>query len=85
MQRKKNEQFQKNGQNNADTKRYRSLTLCSFLLFFFLNVIGQHPFGDVYEREMNIIKGQYNIDLLKDQPEALALVRSMIHTIPEKR
>lgn len=52
---------------------------------FYYMITKQHPFGDIYERELNIIKGKYFIENIKNYPEAYLLIEWMIQTDPNKR
>ncbi|KAK6200067.1 uncharacterized protein RJT21DRAFT_120969 [Scheffersomyces amazonensis] len=59
-------------------------------VFFYILTGGNHPFGDRYLREGNIIKGEYDLSLLNikcpnDKNEAIDLVSSMISANPSKR
>ncbi|ODV86978.1 hypothetical protein CANARDRAFT_196247 [[Candida] arabinofermentans NRRL YB-2248] len=57
-------------------------------VFYYVLTSGAHPFGDRYLREGNIIKGDYNLDLLdslRDRFEAKDLVESMIAMDPNAR
>ncbi|GMF53881.1 unnamed protein product [[Candida] boidinii] len=57
-------------------------------VFYFVLTNGNHPFGDRYLREGNIIKGEYNLDLLGDQfdcYESKDLIGSMIAHDPNLR
>lgn len=47
---------------------------------------GGHPFGNSsYERDANILRGDSFLRPLKDIPEALHLIRDMLHVDPRKR
>ncbi|KAK6456764.1 uncharacterized protein RJT20DRAFT_126815 [Scheffersomyces xylosifermentans] len=59
-------------------------------VFYYILTGGNHPFGDRYMREGNIIKGEYDISLLlqrcpNDKYEATDLIASMIHASPSQR
>jgi serine/threonine-protein kinase/endoribonuclease IRE1 len=58
-------------------------------LFYYILTNGGHPFGDRYLREGNVIKGQYNLDLLDILPEnvfeAKDLISKMISRNPKLR
>lgn len=56
-------------------------------VYYFMLTGGVHPFGDKYMRDGNIIKGEYNIDLIlvkcpHDKYEATDLISSMIEADP---
>ena len=46
---------------------------------------GKHPFGENYERDTNILRGQPNMAPLVHQPEALNLLQAMLHKDPGSR
>jgi serine/threonine-protein kinase/endoribonuclease IRE1 len=59
-------------------------------VYYFMLTGGVHPFGDKYMRDGNIIKGEYNIDLIletcpDDKYEATDLISSMISADPSLR
>jgi serine/threonine-protein kinase/endoribonuclease IRE1 len=58
-------------------------------VFFYVLSQGGHPFGDRYEREINIIHSKHNLDALLSLgdygPEAIDLVSSMITKDPKRR
>lgn len=61
-------------------------------VFYYVLSKGQHPFGDKYIREANIITGEYDLGLLKQTVEyesvaleAIDLVRRMISKNPNER
>lgn len=59
-------------------------------VFFYILTNGNHPFGDRYLREGNIIKGEYDLSLLKfccptDYVEASHLISVMISHNPKLR
>lgn len=59
-------------------------------VFYYILANGNHPFGDRYLREGNIIKGEYDLSLLEcfcpnDYVEASNLISSMIHFNPKMR
>ena len=39
---------------------------------------GEHPFGDIYQRDSNILKGRSNLTHLRQSPEQLNLIHSML-------
>jgi len=43
-------------------------------IFYYVLCNGAHPFGGRYEREANILRGQYNLDALKHSPEVRLVV-----------
>lgn len=58
-------------------------------VFFYILSRGNHPFGDRYMREANIVKGQYNLSQLQELAdhgyEATALIERMLDHDPRKR
>jgi serine/threonine-protein kinase/endoribonuclease IRE1 len=46
---------------------------------------GQHPFGENYERDTNILRGKPSLRLLQEHPEALNLVAAMLGKSPRSR
>ncbi|CAJ0907074.1 6958_t:CDS:2, partial [Entrophospora sp. SA101] len=58
-------------------------------LFYYVLSRGCHPFGDRYSREINILKGVYDLnkldDIEKEGIEARDLIERMIERDPEKR
>ena len=58
-------------------------------VFFYILSRGNHPFGDRYMREANIVKGQYNLDQLQELAdygyEAAALIERMLDQNPRER
>ncbi|KAI5958066.1 IRE1 [Candida theae] len=59
-------------------------------VFFYILTNGQHPFGDRYMREGNIIRGEYDLSILltkcpNDKYESIDLISSLIHANPALR
>jgi serine/threonine-protein kinase/endoribonuclease IRE1 len=58
-------------------------------LFYYVLSQGEHPFGDKFSREVNILKNQYNLDRLEDlgdnATEAKDLIERMISANPKHR
>lgn len=59
-------------------------------VFFYILTAGQHPFGDRYMRELNIIRGESNLEQLEqkcphDYIEANDLISKMISSNPHDR
>ncbi|ESW98881.1 hypothetical protein KL918_001726 [Ogataea parapolymorpha] len=73
----------------SDRRLTRSIDIFSAgCVFYYVLTGGQHPFGDRYSRESNIIKNQYNLDLLdtlEDRYEVRDLIESMIDQDPANR
>jgi len=47
-------------------------------IYYYLSTGGTHPFGDIYQREQNILNGNYNLDLLENDYELKSLITNMI-------
>ncbi|KAJ1409267.1 endoribonuclease/protein kinase IRE1, partial [Ochromonadaceae sp. CCMP2298] len=66
----------------------RTLTVDVFSLgcvFYFAASLGEHPFGEWFEREANIIAGKADLSLVAHDPSALDLVCWMLHPDPLQR
>ena len=55
------------------------------LVYFYVLVPGEHPFGQWFEREANIMTGKSDLTKLDDMPEAADLVRRMLASDPDVR
>lgn len=51
-------------------------------LLFFCITGGQHPFGDHFERDVNITKNQKDLFLVENIPEAVDLITHLLHPNP---
>ncbi|KAF4457046.1 IRE protein kinase [Fusarium austroafricanum] len=78
--------------NTMPRRATRAIDIFSLgLVFFYVLTNGSHPFdcGDRYMREVNIRKGQYNLDLLDSLGdfayEAKDLIASMLEADPKNR
>ncbi|KAH7189673.1 uncharacterized protein B0J16DRAFT_340032 [Fusarium flagelliforme] len=78
--------------SNMPRRATRAIDIFSLgLVFFYVLTNGSHPFdcGDRYMREVNIRKGQYNLDLLDSlgdfSHEATDLIASMLEADPKNR
>ncbi|KAH3661377.1 hypothetical protein OGAPHI_006784 [Ogataea philodendri] len=73
----------------SDRRLTRSIDIFSAgCVFYYVLSGGQHPFGDRYSRESNIIKNKYNLDsldTLDDRYEVRDLIESMIDQEPMSR
>eukprot|EP00817_Percolomonadidae_sp_ATCC50343_P002487 CAMPEP_0117421574 /NCGR_PEP_ID=MMETSP0758-20121206/2624_1 /TAXON_ID=63605 /ORGANISM="Percolomonas cosmopolitus, Strain AE-1 (ATCC 50343)" /LENGTH=785 /DNA_ID=CAMNT_0005203751 /DNA_START=269 /DNA_END=2626 /DNA_ORIENTATION=+ len=55
-------------------------------IMYYILTNGKHPFGDVYQREHNILQGQYCLNALKKQDKmAKHLISMLISKKPEER
>lgn len=54
-------------------------------LLFFCITGGKHPFGEILERDMNIVNNQKDLFLIENLPEATDLIASLLHRDPELR
>lgn len=46
---------------------------------------GKHPFGDIFERDVNIVKNQKDLFLVEHVPEAVDLITNLLDPNPELR
>ncbi|KAM7260965.1 hypothetical protein ACFE04_026440 [Oxalis oulophora] len=54
-------------------------------VLFFGMTSGRHPFGDILERDVNIVKNQIDLFLLENLPEAKDLIFNLLNPVPELR
>ncbi|KAI3724702.1 hypothetical protein L2E82_36488 [Cichorium intybus] len=54
-------------------------------LLFFCMTDGNHPFGDMLERDMNIVDDKKDLFLVADIPEAFDLISYLLEPNPESR
>lgn len=54
-------------------------------LLFFCITGGQHPFGESFERDINIVHDRKDLFLIENLPEATDLITSLLHPKPELR
>ncbi|CAG8473926.1 7024_t:CDS:2 [Ambispora gerdemannii] len=79
------------GNNNGQPRRVtKAIDIFSAgCLFYYVLSGGEHPFGDRYSREVNILKGVYELNKLDDMGEACVeardLIERMIERDPKKR
>lgn len=67
-------------------RQTRAVDLFSFgCLLFFCITGGRHPFGDVLERDINIVNDRKDLFLVDNIPEAFDLISNLIHPDPEFR
>lgn len=71
----------------ATARTSRSVDIFSLGCIFYATLVpGSHPFGEWYEREVNIMHHRPNMEVLKKQsPDAYDLVASMIQRVPSDR
>lgn len=80
-----------NGSSGGGKRLTKAIDIFSLgCVFFYILSGGNHPFGDRYLREGNIIKGESDLSILKhfcadDSVEATDLISSMIHFNPKLR
>ena len=55
------------------------------LVYFYVLVPGEHPYGQWFEREANIMTGKSDLTKLDDMPDAADLVRRMLASDPDLR
>lgn len=54
-------------------------------VLFYCITGGKHPFGDRFERDINIVKKQMDLFLVEYIPEALDLISRLLNRDPELR
>lgn len=54
-------------------------------VLFFCMTGGKHPFGDIFERDVNIVKNQKDLFLVEHVPEAVDLITNLLDPNPELR
>lgn len=54
-------------------------------VFYYILTIGDHPFGKWYEREANIVNGKVDLGMLDTFPDAVDLLKLMLHKDPSYR
>ncbi|CAO2817479.1 unnamed protein product [Amaranthus hypochondriacus] len=54
-------------------------------VLFFCMTGGKHPFGDIFERDANIVKNQKDLFLIEHVPEAVDLITHLLDPNPEWR
>ncbi|KAK9055308.1 hypothetical protein SSX86_026390 [Deinandra increscens subsp. villosa] len=67
-------------------RQTRALDLFAFgCLLFFCITGGRHPFGDMLERDLNIVNDRKDLFLVDNIPEAFHLISNLLHPDPEFR
>lgn len=67
-------------------RQTRAVDLFSFgCLLFFCITGGRHPFGDMLERDINIVNDRKDLFLVDNIPEAFDLISRLLHPDPEFR
>ncbi|KAJ0702074.1 putative protein kinase IRE1 family transcription factor WD40-like family [Helianthus annuus] len=67
-------------------RQTRAVDLFSFgCLLFFCMTGGRHPFGEVLERDLNIVNDRKDLFLVDNIPEAFHLISNLLHPNPEFR
>ncbi|KVI07669.1 hypothetical protein Ccrd_013974 [Cynara cardunculus var. scolymus] len=67
-------------------RQTRAVDLFSFgCLLFFCITGGRHPFGDMLERDINIVNDRKDLFLVDNIPEAFDLISNLLHPDPEFR
>ncbi|KAH0684974.1 hypothetical protein KY285_021719 [Solanum tuberosum] len=54
-------------------------------VLFFCITGGKHPYGDSFERDVNIVNNQKDLFLIENIPEAADLISALLHPNPELR
>ena len=78
------------GSNPGGTRLTKSVDIFALgCLFYYTLTSGDHPFGDKFEREVNILKGAVSFDGLEgmgeEGVEAIDLIRGMLAQEPQDR
>lgn len=66
----------------------RTLTVDVFSLgcvYYYVLSLGEHPYGQWYEREANIVTGKHDLSLLHHLPDAVDLLERMLQSDPLRR
>lgn len=76
--------------SQQETKATRAIDIFSTgCLFYYVLTGGDHPYGDRFARESNILKGEYDLDKLtsmgEDGVDAMDLIESMLDPVPGER
>lgn len=67
-------------------RQTRAIDLFSLgCLIFYCITGGKHPFGDYYERDMNIVNNRFDLFLVDHIPEAVHLISQLLQPNPEMR
>ncbi|KAL6871504.1 hypothetical protein ACP4OV_014333 [Aristida adscensionis] len=67
-------------------RQTRAMDLFSLgCLIFYCITKGKHPFGEYYERDMNIVNNRYDLFLVDHIPEAVHLLSQLLQPNPETR
>lgn len=67
-------------------RQTRAVDLFSFgCLLFFCITGGRHPFGDMLERDINIVNDRKDLFLVDNIPEAFHLISHLLHPDPQFR
>ncbi|KAI3797082.1 hypothetical protein L1987_39773 [Smallanthus sonchifolius] len=73
-------------QQLRNERQTRAVDLFSFgCLLFFCITGGRHPFGDMLERDLNILNDRKDLFLVDNIPEAFHLISNLLHPDPEFR
>jgi serine/threonine-protein kinase/endoribonuclease IRE1 len=54
-------------------------------LIFYCITKGKHPFGEYYERDMNILNNRFDLFVVDYIPEATHLISQLLQPDPEMR
>ena len=78
------------GSSSGGTRLTKSVDIFALgCLFYYTLTSGDHPFGDKFEREVNILKGAVSLDALEgmgeEGEEAADLIRRMLAQEPQDR
>ncbi|KAF8759234.1 hypothetical protein HU200_010264 [Digitaria exilis] len=67
-------------------RQTRAMDLFSLgCLIFYCITRGKHPFGEYYERDMNIVNNHFDLFVVDHIPEAVHLISQLLHPNPDMR
>ncbi|EGC29399.1 hypothetical protein DICPUDRAFT_58819 [Dictyostelium purpureum] len=70
---------------NGTNRNTKKVDIFSIGCVVYYLLTGTHPFGQRFNREKNVLKGKFDIELIADKPDLHQLIQSMIQFNPDKR
>ncbi|KYQ89321.1 putative protein serine/threonine kinase [Tieghemostelium lacteum] len=70
---------------NGTNKNTKKVDIFSMGCVIYYLITGLNPFGTRFNREKNVLKGKYDIELVTANPNLHQLIQTMIHSDPDKR